>query len=163
MMKPWFRLALLCWVLVCLLLSLTQATGLNHPSPVVCSEPWFDRGRESASDWSTASVVRMEFRSGSSWISGICCPRLYWECGQSCSTRPGDPWPTGTDRAAASCRSSRQLESNAIEQLSPRNYWPSTAELQNRGFATAFPPVEVLVLPRWQPIRFLVRAGRIAL
>ena len=29
-------------------------------------------------------------------------------------------------------------QSNAIEQLSPRNYWPSTAELQNRGFATAF-------------------------
>jgi hypothetical protein len=62
MMKPWFRLALLCWVLVCLLLSLTQAIGLNHPSPVVGSGPWFDRGRESASDWPTASVVRsMEF------------------------------------------------------------------------------------------------------
>jgi len=62
MMKPWFRLAFLCWVLVCVLLSLTQAIGLNHPSPVVGSGPWFDRGRESASDWSTASVVRrMEF------------------------------------------------------------------------------------------------------
>jgi hypothetical protein len=129
MMKPRFRLALLCWVLVCLLLSLTQATGLNHPSPVVCSEPWFDRGRESASDWSTASVVRMEFRSGSSWISGICCPRLYWDCGQSCSTRPGDPWPTGTDRAAASCRSSRQLKATPssnflleITGLPPPNY-----------------------------------------
>jgi hypothetical protein len=129
MMKPRFRLALLCWVLVCLLLSLTQATGLNHPSPVVCSEPWFDRGRESASDWSTASVVRMEFRSGSSCISGICCPRLYWDCGQSCSTRPGDPWPTGTDRAAASCRSSRQLKATPssnflleITGLPPPNY-----------------------------------------
>jgi hypothetical protein len=68
-------------------------------------------------------------RSGSSWISGICCPRLYWNCGQSCSTRPGDPWPTGTDRAAASCRSSRQLRATPssnflleITGLPPPNY-----------------------------------------
>jgi hypothetical protein len=130
MMKPWFRLALLCWVLGCLLLSLTQAIGLNHPSPVVGSGPWFDRGRESASDWSTASVVRsMEFDPVHPWISGICCPRLYWDCGQSCSTRPGDPWPTGTDRAAASCRSSRQLKATPLSNflleitgLPPPNY-----------------------------------------
>jgi hypothetical protein len=68
-------------------------------------------------------------RSGSSWISGICCPRLYRDCGQSCSTRPGDPWPTGTDRAAASCRSSRQLKATPssnclleITGLPPPNY-----------------------------------------
>ena len=61
-MKLGFRLALLCWVLVCLLLSLTQAIGLSHPLPVVGSGPWFDRGGECASDWPTASVVRsMEF------------------------------------------------------------------------------------------------------
>jgi len=29
-------------------------------------------------------------------------------------------------------------QTTAIEQPSPRNYWLSTAELKNRGFATAF-------------------------
>jgi hypothetical protein len=29
-------------------------------------------------------------------------------------------------------------QTNAIEQPSPRNYWLSSAELKNRGFATAF-------------------------
>jgi hypothetical protein len=29
-------------------------------------------------------------------------------------------------------------QTTAIDQPSPRNYWLSTAELKNRGFATAF-------------------------
>jgi hypothetical protein len=29
-------------------------------------------------------------------------------------------------------------QTTAIEQPSPRNYWLLTAELKNRGFATAF-------------------------
>jgi hypothetical protein len=49
-MKLWFRLTLVCGVLVGLLLSLTQAVGRNHPLQVVGSEACFDRGREPASD-----------------------------------------------------------------------------------------------------------------
>jgi hypothetical protein len=51
-------LTLVGLVLVCLLLSLSQPVGLTYPMQVVDSAPWFDRGREPASDWPTASVVR---------------------------------------------------------------------------------------------------------
>ena len=63
-MKLWFRLTLVCCVLVGLLLSLTPALGLNHPWQVVGSGPWLDRGREPVSDAPTVSVVTsMEFDS----------------------------------------------------------------------------------------------------
>ena len=55
-MKPWFALA---WcALLCLLLSLSQQTGLNQPLQVASSSQWLDRCREPASDSPTASVVR---------------------------------------------------------------------------------------------------------
>ena len=65
-MKPWFRLTvtltLVCLAPVCLLLSLSQPTRLNHSLYVVGLGPWFDQGREPASDSPTASLVRsMEF------------------------------------------------------------------------------------------------------
>jgi len=61
-MMLWFRLALVCWLLLCVLLSLTLPAGLNHPLQVVESEPWLDPARECAAQWPTASVVRsMEF------------------------------------------------------------------------------------------------------
>jgi hypothetical protein len=56
-MKLWFRLTLVCCVLLCLFLSLPQAVGLNHRLQIVGSRPWFDRGREPASDAPTVSVV----------------------------------------------------------------------------------------------------------
>jgi len=39
------------------------------------------------------------------------------DCGQSWSTRSGHPWATGTDRASASCRSSRQLNPTPSSNL----------------------------------------------
>ncbi len=47
-MNLWFRLTLVCCVLVCLsmLLSLTQEVGLNQLLPIVASGPWLDVGRE---------------------------------------------------------------------------------------------------------------------
>lgn len=57
-MKPRFWLSMVCWVLVCLLLSLSQQGGLNHPLRVSNSGQWLDRCREPASGSPTASVVR---------------------------------------------------------------------------------------------------------
>jgi len=57
-MKPWFSLTLVCWALVCLLLSLSQQAGLNHHSHLVCSRPWFDPCREPASGLPTAAILR---------------------------------------------------------------------------------------------------------
>jgi len=36
-MKLWFRLTIVCWVLLCLFLSFPQAVGLNHSLPIVGS------------------------------------------------------------------------------------------------------------------------------
>jgi hypothetical protein len=55
-MTPWFRLTLVCCVLLCLLLGLTQAVDWNY-QPVVSSGSSFDRGTKAASDSPTSSVV----------------------------------------------------------------------------------------------------------
>jgi len=46
----------------------------------------------------------------------------------------GPPEPMGRGRVADQAAT----QTTAIEQSPPRNYWLSTAELKNRGFATAF-------------------------
>ncbi len=56
-MTPWFRLTLVCCVLLCLFLGLTQAVDWNH-QPVVSSGSSFDRGTKATSDSPTSSVVR---------------------------------------------------------------------------------------------------------
>ena len=61
-MMLWFRLALVCWLRLCVLLSLTLPVGLNHPWQVVESGPWLNPARKCSAHWPTASVVRsMEF------------------------------------------------------------------------------------------------------
>jgi len=61
-MKLWFRLTLVCSVLLRLFLSLPQSVGLNHGLQIVGARPWFDREREPASNAPPVSVVtRMRF------------------------------------------------------------------------------------------------------
>ena len=55
-MTPWFRLILVCCVLLCLLLGLTQAVGWSY-QPVASSGSLFDRGTKATSDSPTSSVV----------------------------------------------------------------------------------------------------------
>ena len=57
-MKPRFWLTMVCWALVCLLLSLSQQAGLYHPLQVSGSSQWLDRCREPASGSPTASVFK---------------------------------------------------------------------------------------------------------
>jgi hypothetical protein len=57
-MKPSISFTLVCWALVCLLLSLTQQAGLLHPLQVADSGRWLDQGRESASGSPATSVLR---------------------------------------------------------------------------------------------------------
>jgi hypothetical protein len=56
-MKPNFWLTVVCWALVCLLLSLQQA-GLYHSLQVSGSSQWLDQCREPASSSRTASVFK---------------------------------------------------------------------------------------------------------
>ena len=55
-MTPWFRLTLVCCVLLGLLLGLTQAVDWNY-QPIVSSGSSFDRGTKATSDSPTSSVV----------------------------------------------------------------------------------------------------------
>ena len=55
-MTPWFRLTLICCLLLCLFLGLTQAVDWNY-QPVVSSGSSSDRGTKATSDSPTSSVV----------------------------------------------------------------------------------------------------------
>src|ERR1700730_11298359 len=55
-MTPWIRLTLICGLLLCLFLGLTQAVDWNY-QPVVSSGSSFDRGTKATSDSPTNSVV----------------------------------------------------------------------------------------------------------
>ncbi len=106
-MKPWFSLTLVCWVLLCLLLSLSQQAGLNHPLQVADSGPWLDR-----CGWSNAAVLRsMEFnpvRAGplaslvldSAWAAD--------DTGPPGQETHGPPEPIGNWQVAIQSRSSKQ-------------------------------------------------------
>ena len=136
-MKPWFSLALVCWALMGLLLSLSQQAGLNHPLQVADSGQWLDRCREVASGSPTAAVLRsMEFdpvRAGplaslildGAWAAG--------DIGPPGQETHGPPEPIGIWQVAGQ---SRQLKATS-SQLAPRNFWLNRPNLKNRGFATA--------------------------
>jgi hypothetical protein len=110
-MKLWFRLTLVCCVLVGLLLSLTPALGLNHPWQVVGSGPWLDRGREPVSDAPTVSVV-----TSREFDSARAGPRQSLVLDGPLTTDhlappgPETHGPPKTDGALVSYRSSRQLK-----------------------------------------------------
>ena len=110
-MKKWFRLTLVCGVLVGLLLSLTQAVGLNYLLPVVDSGRWLDRGGETASDASTVSFIRSrEFhlaRAGP-------LESLVFDCALTAANLGPPAQEYGRPELIGpleSCRSSRQLKS----------------------------------------------------
>src|ERR1035441_10367417 len=77
-------------------------------------------------------------RFGLRWTLAISGPRRCTDCGPSCSSRPADPWATENRPGLGELPVKPATQTNAIEQPSPRNYWLSSAELKNRGFATAF-------------------------
>jgi len=137
-MNLWFRLTLVCCVLVCLsmLLSLTQEVGLNQLLPIVASGPWLDVGREPASDAPTVSAVRStEFdpaRIGS--LVALSANNI----GPPGQETHGPPELMGHYRVADQAGNQAGNLSQGHRATFPRHYWLSTAELKNRGFATAF-------------------------
>ena|ERR1700693_1476632 len=95
-MTPWFRLTLVCCVLLGLLLGLTQAVDWNY-QPVVSSGSLFDRATN-ASDSPTSSVVgSMAFHLARAGPFGS----LVLDCGLTAGNigppGPGEPRATATD------------------------------------------------------------------
>jgi hypothetical protein len=120
-MKPWVTLTIVCWTLVCLLLSLSQQAGLNHPLQVTGLSQWLDRCREPASDSPAASVVgSTQFdpaRAGpltslvvdGAWTAGNIGPP-----GQE---NRGPPEPIRICRLPVKARSSKQLRATLPQEI----------------------------------------------
>ena len=135
-MTPWFRLTLVCCVLLGLLLGLTQAVDWNY-QPVVSSGSLFDRATN-ASDSPTSSVVgSMAFdlaRAGPFGSLVLDCGLTAGNIGPPGQENHGPPEPMGLGKLPV--KPATQI--NPIEQPCPRNYWFSTEKLKSRGFASAF-------------------------
>lgn len=118
-MMTWFRLTLVCWTLLGLLLSLPQAVGLNHRLQIVGSPSWFDRGREPASDTPTVSLVSsIEFDPARAEPFQSLVLDCALTAGNLAPPGPGESWATGTDLASASCPSSRATPTNPSRTFS---------------------------------------------
>ncbi len=112
-MKPWFSFALVCWALVCLLLSLSQQAGLNHRLQVASSGQSLDRCRESASGSPTASVV-----GSAEFGPALAGPLTSLALGPPGQETHGPPEPIGFCQVAGQ---SWQLKATS-SHLDPRNY-----------------------------------------
>jgi hypothetical protein len=111
-MMLWFRLALVCWLLLCVLLSLTLPVGLNHPLQVVESGPWLNPARKCSADWPTASVVRsMEFDPARATPLASLVLDGAWTAGNTGPPGPetyGPPEPIGPRQVAGQAGNSNQ-------------------------------------------------------
>jgi hypothetical protein len=136
-MTPWFRLTLICCVLLCLFLGLTQAVDWNY-QPVVSSGSSSDRGTKATSDSPTSSVVgSMAFHLARARPFGslvLDCGLTVGNIGPPGQENHGPPEPMGLGKLPAR----PATQTNTIEQPCPRNYWFSAEKLKSRGFASAF-------------------------
>jgi len=98
-MTSWFRLTLICCVLLCLLLGLTQAVACNY-QPVVSTGPIFDRATN-ASDSPTRVVGSRApdlSRAGPFRCLVLDCGLTAGDIGPPGQESPGEPRATGTDK-----------------------------------------------------------------
>ena len=140
-MTTGFRLTLLCLVMLCLLLSLTQPAELDHLLPIVGSGSWFARHPESATDAPTVSVVRSmqsSARAGPRQSLVFSCTLPLVNTGPPGWGRHGPP---AAIAVFASCRSGGNAgnsKTNTLECHSPQEYWLKPPISKIRSFATAF-------------------------
>ena len=132
-MTPWFRLTLICCVLLCLFLGLTQAVDWNY-QPVVSSGSSSDRGTKAP----TSSVVgSMAFHLARARPFGslvLDCGLTVGNIGPPGQENHGPPEPMDLGKLPAR----PATQTNAIEQPCPKNYWFLAEKLKSRGFASAF-------------------------
>ena len=136
-MTPWIRLTLICGLLLCLFLGLTQAVDWNY-QPVVSSGSSSDRGTKATSDSPTSSVV-------GSMAFHLARARPFGSLVLDCGLTVGNIGPPGQENHGplepmdlGKLPVKPATQTNAIEQPCPRNYWFSAEKLKSRGFASAF-------------------------
>ena len=135
-MKQWFRLTLVCCVLLCLFLSLPRAVGLSHGLHIIGSRPWLDPGREPGSDASPVSLVR-RMRFDLPRAAPLASLFLDGTWAASNSGPPGSeihapPKPIGPGELPVK-ESSRQLN-QCLELNSSRNNWLNPPIFKESGF-----------------------------
>jgi hypothetical protein len=140
-MNLWFRLTLVCCLLLCVFLSLPQAVGLNHRVQIVGFRACFDRGRGPASDPPAVSVVRrMRFdllRAAPLACLLLDCAWAAANLGPPGSETHGPPKPIELGELPVK-QSSRQLQPTPRADSSPRKLLTQKPILKNQGFTTAF-------------------------
>jgi len=146
-MTPWFRLILICCVLLCLFLGLTQAVDWNY-QPVVSSGSSSDRSTKATSDSSTSSVVgSMAFhlaRTGAFGSLVLDCGLTAGNIGPPGQENHGPPEPMGPWQVAGQAGNSNQRHretlskkllvfSRKIEELKNRDF--GVVENRRSGFS----------------------------
>jgi hypothetical protein len=110
-MTPWFRLTLICCLLLCLFLGLTQAVDWNY-QPVVSSGSSSDRGTKATSDSPTSSIVgSMAFDLARARPIGslvLDCGLTARNIGPPGQENHGPPEPLGTWQVAGQAGNSNQ-------------------------------------------------------
>src|ERR1022692_4692706 len=96
-MTTGFRLTLLCLVMLCLLLSLTQPAEFDHLLPIVGSGSGFAPHRI-CNRRAHRFGCQKHAIFGARWSAAISGLQRYIDCGQYGSTRLGESWSTGCDR-----------------------------------------------------------------
>jgi hypothetical protein len=136
-MTPWFRLTLICCVLLCLFLDLTQAVDWNY-QPVVSSGSSSDRGTKATSDSPTSSVVgSMAFHLARARPFGslvLDCGLTVGNIGPPGQENHGPPEPMDLGKLPARAGNSNQRHRATLS----KNYWFSAKKLKSRRFASAF-------------------------
>ncbi len=131
-MTPWFRLTLVCCVLLCLFFGLTQAVDWNY-QPVVSSGSLFDRATN-ASDSPTSSVVgSMAFdlaRAGPFGSLVLDCGLTAGNIGPPGQENHGPPEPMGLGKLPAR----PATQTNAIEQPLSKKLLVFSRKIEESGF-----------------------------
>jgi hypothetical protein len=145
-MKLWFRFALVCLAIVCLLLSLSQQAGSNYQLPVARSGPGLDRCREPTSSLPTASVVKsMEFhpaRAGPLESLVLDCALTVSNINPFCLNTHGPPGQWNLrglgELLVKPATQNKKKPSSNLSPLSPKFPAFNPPKLKNRGFAPRF-------------------------
>jgi hypothetical protein len=116
-MTPWFRLTLICCVLLCLFLGLTQAVDWNY-QPIVSSGSSSDRSTKATSDSPTSSVVgSMAFHLARAGPLVLDCGLTAGNIGPPGQENHGPPEPMGPWQVAGQ---GRQLKPTPSSNLSTK-------------------------------------------
>ena len=136
-MTLWFRLILVCSVLLCLLLGLTQAVCWNY-QPVASSESLLDRGTKATSNSPPSSVVgSMVFDSARAGPFGslvLGCGLTAGNTGPPGQENDGPPEPMGPWQVVGQAYNSNQRHRATLSPI----LLVFSRTIEESGFATAF-------------------------